>query len=483
MTRAGARPCHACFGPAPLGYIRDVASSTLRSWPFHWLVVPAVVGLLVILGLAVSAEGRDDFEDSLADRPQQQNQPDDDTGPAESPSADGQPLDGTSDRPDLDDPTSRPGGGGDLDQDGDAIGGRDAGRQDGAGDSFDQGGDSAYDGDGRESNESGELGEAEELSFEVLADDGSVGIRLAPDPETPAVAIPRGGDGRPGTRRTLDPRPDQEGNLLRLNPQGDLEAAGGGDIRPGQLVLQPSSGGVDVVRADGTRIEFRVEDSSGTGDADGNGLADTLTINDIDTNGNATPISPDDNGRIEVGDGVTIQLRTESEPSTLWERATTTPWRWFVLAIALLVLASLSVAYYLHRTRPGDPFGQEFVAPGGVPADRFEDFLAMLLADDDPARAVRLAFEAAERGMGTLPSRHTTETPFEWYSRVVADQEVFAAALNSLCSRFATARFAPDRPTSADRDAAVAELRSVAVLAGYRPADSPVMAEPVRVGR
>lgn len=433
-----------------------------------------MVGLLVILGLAISAEGRDDFEDSLADQPQQQTQPGDATGPAESSTADGDQLEAPANRSRESNDGANGG-----DRESVATGDREDGNQDSDGDSFERG----RDGSDEESTEPGELREAEPLSFEVLADDGSVGIRLGPDAETSAVAIPRDGNGRPGTRRSLDPSPDQDGSLLRLNPQGDLEAIGSGQIQPGDLVLRPIPGGIDVVRADGTRIEFLVEDSNGSGAADGDGLADTITINDVDSNGNATPIGPDANGRIEVGDGVTVQLRPESEPSSIWERATTTPWRWFVLAISVLVVVSLSVAYYLHRTRPGEPFGPEFVGSGGVPADRFEDFLAMLLADDDPARAVRLAFEAAERGMGTLPSRHATETPFEWYSRVVADQEVFASALDSLCSRFATARFAPERPTSADRDAAVAELQSVAVLAGYRASAPLVMAEPVQVGR
>ncbi len=93
----------------------------------------------------------------------------------------------------------------------------------------------------------------------------------------------------------------------------------------------------------------------------------------------------------------------------------------------------------------------------------------MLAADPDPARAIRLAFAAAERGMGSLPARLDTETPFEWNARVAVDRAELNDPLSTLCSLFATARFAPRRPTPADRDLAVDELRLLAHLANHSP--------------
>ncbi|MCP4227711.1 MAG: DUF4129 domain-containing protein [Actinomycetia bacterium] len=255
---------------------------------------------------------------------------------------------------------------------------------------------------------------------------------------------------------------DQAG--YRLDPTGQLRPVTADQIQPGDLVVQPVDGGIDIVRADRGRTEIRPEGTTGSS----NEAGDEFAVTEIGADGVSRIHQPDANGQVHLDDGVTVQMPTPRPSLGIWERVTTTPWRWIVLGFVLLALSSIGVALYLHFNRP-EPFGPGFVGQDGVPVNRFDEFLAMLAADPDPARAIRLAFAAAERGLGSLPARHETETPFEWSARVTTDHAELDHPLSNLCSQFATARFAPHRPSSADRDLAVDELRLLADLADYSP--------------
>ena len=401
-----------------------MAPSASNPWPVRLLMMAAVMGLLVLLGLAVSTESRQEFESS--------------------------PMDGDADQ------GSNEIGDGDHDNRSDFDG---------------------TDGHGAKLGESGDATDGtsavELISLDIRSDQGSVGIRLE---EGGVVAIPRSGDGARGEQDTLQPNTDGDDSGLRLSDDGRLEPVSACDIQPGDLVIRPAENGLDIVRSDGGHTAIR-------GDSLHADSTIGFTVVEVAADGTASPLTPNDDGQIDLGDGVSIQLPDGGQTLTLWERATTTPWRWIVLAIVALALTSIAVALYLHHNRPMEPFGRDFVGRGGVPADRFEDFLAMLQTDPDPARAIRLAFSAAERGMGSLPARHATETPFEWSSRVRADQPHLEVPLTSLCSRFATARFAPERPTLSDRDEAIVELRQLAQQASFAPTQhGSVTSEGVGIG-
>ena len=381
----------------------------------RWLAVPAVIGLLMMLGMAVSAEDRQSFAERL------------DQEPTETAGIDtNEPLegdDGAGSGPDPG-PVDRP--------------------------------EEAVEGDERS-------GRPEELSLNAIADAGSVGIKLSGDPTVSSLALPRDATGEGGTSIPLT-------ELVRLDIDGELTSTSEAAIRPGDLAFLPADGGLDIVGPDGGRVEIRVE--GGPSERSGEfPLAESFTITQVDADGTVRVVQPDASGTIDLGDGVRLQLAGQPLPSpSIWDRATTTPWRWLAAGIAVVLVASVAVAVYLHRRRPSATGDRITDGPGLSPPEQFDDFLHQLGNDPDAARAIRLAFSVAERGLGTLPPRAGVETPFEWYARVVADQPHFDPALSSLCSRFATARFAPQRPTAADRDAAIADLRSLADLASYRAA-------------
>jgi hypothetical protein len=347
------------------------------------------------------------------------------------------------------------------------------------------------------------------ISFDIRGRDASVGVRVEDDGSVSAFPRPNGGPapGGPdedgsgpsaGGQVTPQPlRPDAIDDQLgyRVEADGKLEPVTADGVETGDLVIQPVDGGVDLVQPDGGRVEVRdrtgaddnrdgdsgAEDGNGgsgdggsgdggsgdggSGDGgSGDGGSGRVTVTEVSPDGTELHRLPDPDGNVALDDGTTVRVPTGT-PS-FWEQARTTPWRWIVIGYAVLGIVSLGLALYLHLTRP-EPFGPGFVGDSGIPASRFEEFLAMLAADPDPARAIRLAFAAAERGFGSLPPRQRTETPFEWSGRVGAERPDLSGPLTSLCSRFATARFAPERPTDHDRDQAVAELRQLAELGAY----------------
>ena len=400
-----------------------VASTNARLSFARWLIIPATFGLFALVGLAISTEDRNELqarsaEDAPLPQPQigQSVKPNDASGPDNG----NRTTPSTSSNitsPETQPPTTQAS----------ATGGANL----------------------------------RPVSFEVRATNGRVSVELTgPGP----VASPVKPDGTIGTPTPLQPDVSGTGASVRLNAQGQLEPVVPGDIRRGDLVLDAVDDavavgvgvGVDVIRPDGSRIQIRPSTA-------GSGLG--LVTNEIDPSGQARPVAPDASGEIVVGDGVTIRLPSPHEaagaPPSMWDKASTTPWRWIFLLVGALALVSALVARYLHRHKPDDPFGPGWIGPGGIPAHRFEEFLAMLSADPDPARAVRLAFLAAERGVANLPRRNSVDTPFEWYRRVVGAYPQIGEPLAALCSRFVAVRFGAEKPSADDRDAAVTALREL----------------------
>lgn len=307
-----------------------------------------------------------------------------------------------------------------------------------------------------------EASDLDEFEAEVSADDGLVAVDLAGD--VPAAQTITN-TGRVGPPVTLDASTDDDHAGLRLVPDGSLQPVAPEEIEPGDLVVAPNGSGIDVVGADGTRIEIRAtgndsdsdpDDSSGSDDQGGE-----LSATRVDPDGSSEPISPDEEGRIDAGDGVIIQLPPPADGSI--------PWRLLLAALLLVIIAGLVVRHLARRSAEPEPFGVDFVGPSGIPPDRFDEFLAMLSEDPDPARAIRLAFLAAERGLQGLSPRRSTETPFEWATRIAGKRPDVVEPLGRLASRFAATRFGGESPTPSDRDFVVEQLRHLEIAARSKP--------------
>ena len=309
------------------------------------------------------------------------------------------------------------------------------------------------------------------------------------------VAMPRSlDDGAPLSERPI-PIPGTGDSPVadtgfRLTEDGDIQATSPDAVTQGQAVIrsvtpelagdsggQPFSSGIDVLHPDGSYTAARYLALADTADG-----SPSLLITRVDPNGTQIPIEPGTDGRVALGDGVTLRLPVQPDPDAAPSDAGVAPAEDArneddqtafdparLIALLALTAAAGALLYLLSRRRPHDideePFGMNFVAASGVPDDRFDEFVSMLAADHDPARAIRLAFSAAERGTGGLPRRVTTETPFEWTERVVADHHHLAVPLRSLSDRFARTRFASEQPTTGDRDAAIADLVELNQLA------------------
>ena len=419
-------------------------------WPPRWLALLAPIALILLLGLATSTEPAPEPEaDDQAGRDRSSSETDSDRN---SGSFDSSPAGQSTD--DL-------GGGGSSGGSGRDRSGFELSESDGTLVSFDVQGNDV---------------DGEEVSVGIRVDDDSITAFPRLTGESTGEAT--------GNRVGLEPDEIDEQVGYRVGSDAGLDPITGDQVEPDDLVIQPAPDGVDLVGADGSRIEIRQEraGSGGAGDPDGPAPNGGVTVTEVAPDGTPTPRTPDSSGRVAVDDDTTIQLPVDGSELGFWSVRSETPWRAIVIGYAILAILGLATALYLHLTRP-EPFGPDFVAEDGVPPNRFADFLAMLQDDPDPTRAIRLAFAAAERGFGTLPTRTSTETPFEWSGRVAADKPELAEPLTSLCSRFALARFAPDRATAADRDAAVSELQHLAHLSGYvpDPARTPIH-DPVPVG-
>ena len=453
------------------------ANDNARRRPARWLLVPLTVALFALIGMAISAEDRQRSEEetvsvgppggaSSLDEVQTASD-----GAAEPPPADGASAPSTTAPADGAATTASTTSADDA-----ASAGND-------GESGTQPVNVEISGPGGRLGV--QVGGAAPVARPIGAD-GTAGApsELADGPQGPLARAPGTGDGTSadgagtGTGGTLpdgtptDGTPTGAGDGqpvvgLRLGPDGQLQPVSQSQIAPGDLVVAPAGGGLDVVRPDGSRVQIRPGAS-----ADGSGLVASEATAD-----GVSGLKPDGSGRIDVGDGVTVTLPTP-DPIDLSTEADSglagLPWAWVVALAALAVALMLGLWLWLRqrRRRQGAaPTADSGAVAPPIPAHQLEALLATLAADPDPARAIRLAFSAAERGIGRLPARHSTETPFEWYRRVGAAQPDLAEPLAGLCACFANTRFSATPPTTADRDAAVAELQRLHQLSrGPAPA-------------
>jgi hypothetical protein len=274
---------------------------------------------------------------------------------------------------------------------------------------------------------------------------GSVRIELSDDGDLVA-----GQGAQPGAVQLEQGEP----SAVRVNEDGSLDVIPLDEVDPNDTVLQPADGGFDLVRSDGTSVEFRP-----------GGENDGITATEVSPDGQRTELEPNPDGSVTLSDGTTVGPVDFVEDGGAIERfidqTSDLPWPWIFGAIALLVLLSGGTAYYLHRNRPTNDLDLTRFAVKGVPQDEFANFIDLLRRTDDPTRAIRLAFHAVERGMAGLPRRRAEETPFEWLGRVESVQSELAGPLTPICDLFALARFAPGQATVADRDAMITHLQEL----------------------
>lgn len=457
-----------------------LGSDNARRRPARWLIVPLTVGLFALIGMAISAEDRQRSEQDTVSVGSPSGGPSDQSIPAAGDGAASPPPDGgISD--DTTTSTSAPTDG-------------EAGADQATGDESDGGAGTEpvnMEVSGPAGRLGVQIGGANPVARPIGADNLSgAPSELVEGPQGP-TAQPAGGTApgtgtapADGTGTTTVPAGEGSGTGtapavgLKLGADGQLQPVSQDGIAPGDLVVAPAGGGLDVLRPDGSRVQIRPGASS-----DGSGLvASEVTADGV------SGLQADAEGRIDVGDGVTVTLPTPDpiDLSNESEGGLTGPgWARLAALGAALVLLLAALWWWLRRRRRAgavtpDGAGADPVAPP-IPAHQLDALLASLAADPDPARAIRLAFSAAERGMGRLPARHSTETPFEWYRRVAGTQPDLAEALAGLCACFANTRFSPAPPSAADRDAAVAELRRLHTLgrgpAGAAPGNASARSE------
>ncbi|MEZ5412357.1 MAG: DUF4129 domain-containing protein [Acidimicrobiales bacterium] len=440
-----------------------LGSDKPRRRPARWLLLPLTMGLFALIGMAVSAEDRQRTEQDTVSVGSPSGGPSDQEIPSAGPGAAGSPPDGGLEG----EPTSTT-----------------APTDDGA--------------DGAESSGNDGGSSTEPVNMEVSGPTGRLGVQLGganpvarpigPDdiagtpselvegPQGPAAQTPGAGPGSTTAPAGDGSAPGAPTVGLELGADGQLQPVSQDQIAPGDLVVAPAGGGLDVLRPDGTRVQIRPGASS-----DGSGLVASEV-----TAGGVTGLQPAEGGQIDVGDGITVTLPTPDpiDLSNDTEGGISGP-RWAQLAAlaVALVLLLVGLGLWLRRRRraraaTATATEGDAVAPP-IPANQIDALLASLAADPDPARAIRLAFSAAERGMGRLPARRSTETPFEWYRRVAGTEPDLAEALAGLCACFANTRFSSTPPTAGERDAAVGELRQLHTL-GRGPAGTGAGTAPTR---
>jgi len=129
-----------------------------------------------------------------------------------------------------------------------------------------------------------------------------------------------------------------------------------------------------------------------------------------------------------------------------------------VAGLALAALVGIAVAQLLAERRRR--------RPPRTPAERLvellDDTLEDLEGEPDPRRAVIAAWARMERGLAAagLP-RHPAEAPFEYAARVLEAALARPASVHRLTGLFERAKFSLHPIGQADRDQAIAALRTV----------------------
>jgi len=129
-----------------------------------------------------------------------------------------------------------------------------------------------------------------------------------------------------------------------------------------------------------------------------------------------------------------------------------------VAGVALAVMVGIAVAQLVAERRRR--------RPPRTPAERLvellDDTLDDLEREPDPRRAVIAAWARMERGLAAagLP-RHPAEAPFEYAARVLEAAMARPASVHRLTGLFERAKFSHHPIGRADRDQAIAALRTV----------------------
>ncbi len=374
-----------------LGQNRGMPSSVRLGW----LAVPAFLAVLVLVGLGASTESANEFE-RRTDRGQSDAQPEF----RPDPDGDSRASPAPSEAPEVE-----PGEVGDV------------------------------------------PGDAEGAEITIVTDTGEIVVQLGEDGR-PIRLTPVGDEGTP-----IDVDPDDLVGI-RLGQDGQLEIVPLDEIGPDDTVVAPADGGFDLLRPDGSRVEFRAD-----------GENDGVTATEISPDGEATELVPNPDGSVTLSDGTTVGPIDIAEDGgaleRLIDRTRDLPWPWLVAALLLLIGGSVALALYLHRNRPDDGLDLSGLAGSGVSDGRFEQFLATLARDPNPSRAIRIGFSVAERGLGGTPPRRADETPFEWQARVAEHRPDAGALVGQICDLFARVRFAPGHASEADRQAMIAALQDL----------------------
>jgi hypothetical protein len=147
-----------------------------------------------------------------------------------------------------------------------------------------------------------------------------------------------------------------------------------------------------------------------------------------------------------------------------------------VAGLALAAMVAIAVAQLLAERRRR--------RPPRTPAERLvellDDTLEDLEGEPDPRRAVIAAWARMERGLAAagLP-RHPAEAPFEYAARVLESAPARPASVHRLTGLFEWAKFSHHPIGQADRDQAIAALRTVR----RELAEAAAQAEAAGVGR
>ena len=305
-------------------------------------------------------------------------------------------------------------------------------------------------------------GEGAEIT--IVGEDGDIVVRLGEDGR-PVLLTPNEGEAV-----SVDP---DDAVAIRVTEDGTLEVVPIDEIGPDDTVLVPADGGFDLIRPDGSRVEFR------TG-----GENDGITATELTPEGQRIELEPNPDGSVTLSDGTTvgpIDFAEDGGPIERFiDRTRNLPWPWVFGGLALLAAASIALAVHLHRNRPtGGGLDLGRLAGPDIPSDRFEEFLATLARDPDPSRAIRVGFSVAERGLGGVAPRRADETPFEWHQRIEQatsnrpdgatgspESNPVGPLVGRVCDLFARARFAPGEATEDDRRDLIETLRRLHGVSG-----------------
>lgn len=219
-----------------------------------WLAIPAFLLALALIGMALSTESREDFEER-ARQDSEQGQGQDQTGDQ---GGSQQDRNGDSGQ----DPSNRPS---DDRQDGSRNG---------------------------QPGQDGSEGQSGRQPIVIQTEDGEIIVELDED-GNPQRAVSGNSTGPTDPSRVLTPDPDGGFIGIRVTEEGTLEPVEDGDLQDEDLLIRPTDGGIDITRPDGSRIRLEP-----TGDGE-------VTGTEIAIDGTPSDLVPD-NGEIVVQPGTEL---------------------------------------------------------------------------------------------------------------------------------------------------------------------------------